>query len=164
MRSTLIALLAFVAVFLLAAPAQSADRDSLRKPCATPAVTQAIVDQRTAELGETGKSMWIVQDMSVSHPKLWGVIAAKNIVWVAETAGCGFLRSLVDHEWAHLQQDRKYPGRADAAYGGMDEVEIIADCVAKEFGNPDYSPYLKLRGSGCTEYEKQSARSLIELR
>lgn len=164
MRTFIIALLASIGFLALAAPAQSADRESLKAPCATPAITASIMAQRVSELGELGKSRWLVQDMSVSHPKLAGVIAGKDLVWIAETAPCAFVRGLVDHEWMHLQQDRRYSGHAEAAFGGMDTVEAVADCGAQQLGNPYYTPYLRNRGFGCTEYENSSARSLIELK
>jgi hypothetical protein len=143
-----------------AAPLDPAAPFDLSVPCSSPERTQAVVDQRTAELGETGRSVWTVA--SIDDPRgLVGIIAGKDRVTISPAAPCGYLRGTVDHEWAHLLQDRLYPGHADQAYGGRDEVEAIADCVAAQLGNPHYRPYLAERGYGCTQHEAESARWLI---
>lgn len=151
--------LAVAAVFALASPAQSADKSAMWAPCASAEAAQAIVDARVDELQETGKSQWIVREINDTNPRAVAVVARPGVVWIDEDLGCAFVRSTVDHEWAHIQQDRRYPGHAQGAYG--DHFEPIADCVAFLLGNPDFAPYLTKRGFGCTEYELQSAHSLI---
>lgn len=127
------------------------------KPCSSVEQAEGIVAQRFRELGET-EVTWSVKEL----PKGVAGLAAGTDIALSSSHACNYLRSTVDHEWAHVQQNRMYPKRADKAFGGHGAVEILADCVAQVFGNPDYSPYLRERGYGCTQEEYATAQRIID--
>lgn len=157
-RTLAVALAVAAAVLTLAAPAQSGDFEDIATRCSSVQVAQQTVDQRVAELSETGKSDWLIRDLSITNPGAAGVTFKGHVV-IDDDVPCAILRSTVNHEWAHLQQDRMYSGRAAQAYGGPDQVERVAGCVAFLFGAPDW-PAAPGR---CTSHELDQARDLINI-
>lgn len=156
LRFTAAALIALAAVFAFATPAQSGDFKSVTAPCSSIAVAQQVVDQRVAELQETGKSGWVVRDLSVTNPGAGGATFGGNVA-IDDDTPCAFLESMVNHEWAHIQQHRQYPVATASAYGGPEGVERVAGCVAYLFGAPD-RPAVR----NCTAVELDAARQLID--
>lgn len=70
---------------------------------------------------------------------------------------CDVLGDYVRHEHMHLEQNRKYAGRGQAAYG--DQLEIVADCASQLIGS-QYAPYVA-EAHGCPADALQSAQSLV---
>lgn len=142
----------------------------LASPEAAPAPTPspascdvaALVAERVAELGETGRSSWtVVQGRIVDGSRSLLGAAGVDEVQISSEVPCDLVSTVVSHEWMHLQQERRYPGRAGEAYGAKG-LERIADCGAQLMGG-HYAPYLeKIYPGPCSEYELQSARSLIK--
>lgn len=91
---------------------------------------------------------------------LWGIVdlAGGMQVRISPKVPCGYMLDVINYEWIHTRQYAKYGNRTIQAYG--DGLEPVADCGSRLLGST-YTPYLGLRGSGCTEYERASARSLL---
>lgn len=129
-------------------------------PVAQPAPTSCnpsvVMSHRLDQLGRGGFSWTIAEPPD----GLWGVVGLDGTmqVRVSPTVPCGYMRDVVNHEWMHTRQFAKYGVRTIRAYG--DELEPVADCGSQLLGST-YTPYLKLRGYGCTAYELASARSLL---
>lgn len=149
--------LTFVGLVALASPANTSTMNDLLAVCGSDAEALNVVHERLAELGETNINA-VVKPL----PKGAAAQVSREEMAFSNILPCAYIRSAVDHEWAHVQQDRMYPGRAAKAFGSGAQVEILADCVAKVFGNPDYSPYLAERGYGCTQDEYATAQRIID--
>lgn len=142
----------------------------LASPEAAPAPTPSpascdvasLVAERAAELGETGRSSWtVVQGRIVDGDRSLLGAAYPNRVEISSETPCDMVSTVVSHEWMHLQQERRYPGHANEAYGPK-ALERIADCGAQLMGG-HYAPYLeKVFPGPCSEYELESARTLIK--
>ncbi|WP_007025174.1 hypothetical protein [Saccharomonospora iraqiensis] len=76
---------------------------------------------------------------------------------------CDEVRDVVLHEWIHLQQARTHNtwDAVQAAYGGQQQAEIVADCGARLLGS-ELTPYLDEAGRGCTAAELDHARALTQ--
>jgi hypothetical protein len=129
-------------------------------PAAAPAAPTcdpaAAMNTRLDQLGRNGY-VWIITD-DVPVGAGGAVFEDAHVVKISP-AMCDRMVSVVNHEWAHTQQTKLYPGRAAAAYG--DELEPTADCASQLLGSV-YTPYLERRGYGCTEYEIQSAHTILK--
>ncbi|WP_167369605.1 hypothetical protein [Amycolatopsis orientalis] len=66
----------------------------------------------------------------------------------------------MNHEWMHIRQELRFPGRAMRAY--VESYEIVADCGSLLLGSP-ITPYLERRKKatgreGCPSDELDAAR------
>lgn len=116
----------------------------------------AAMNRRLDQLGR-GDFTWTIAE---TPSGLWGLVDLYGAmrVRISPTVPCGYMVDVINHEWIHTRQYAKYGKRTIQAYG--DGLEPIADCGSRLLGSA-YTPYLGLRGTGCTEYELDSARSLL---
>ncbi|MEC3975067.1 hypothetical protein [Amycolatopsis sp. H20-H5] len=137
---------------------------SAAEPVCDAAVVMA---DRLDALGRNAYS-WVIVPGILPGPA-WGLTGypTDRTVSISSEVPCEQMSSVVNHEWAHTQQIRKYsvPGRAVNAFGGLDEFEIAADCASLLLGSR-LTPYLDRRKiatgqAGCSEIELLAARQLV---
>jgi len=163
-RAIVAVLLALVTLVTLGAIATShtGPRAASLPTVCDPAV---VMNHRLDELGRSGYA-WEIQPDPIDNEHHAGyTYFDPPLVVVSGKVTCEQMPTVVNHEWMHVQQARAFPGQVVLAYGGMDEVEIIADCGSMLLGSA-YTPYLTQRRQqtgdhGCTADENWSARELI---
>lgn len=133
-----------------------------RAPATATACSPAAV--MSARLDQLGRSRytWTISTTPLLDDFRGRTYFDRREVLIAPKVTCDYMTSVVNHEWAHVQQDRRYPGHAEEAFGA--KLEIVADCASMLLGST-YTPYIDRQrhetGGGCSEYELQSAQQLI---
>jgi hypothetical protein len=136
-----------------------AEQPATAEPACDPA---AVMNHRLDELGRSGYA-WTIEPLE-GYRGLADIDAHR--VKISPKVGCDLMPSVVNHEWMHVQQGHKW-GSSERLYQavGEFEVEMVADCGSMLLGStvtPYITQHRREAGSGCSRYELDVARELID--
>jgi hypothetical protein len=156
--------LPIITVLLLIATLLSAGR-----PVAAVATTacdpETVMDHRLDELGRGGYP-WVIRPDPIDDEHHAGfTMFGEPLVVISSAVTCEQMPTVVNHEWLHVRQARAFPENTERAFGGPEEIELIADCGSQLLGST-YTPYLSLHRQatgerGCPAEELASAQWLL---